>query len=127
MKASESPQSTPMALALGKLKCEASGQMTCFFNTAYFLVQEDLAFTEFARLCTLQSLNGVKIEKQYINDKKAREFVGFIAEAMRYDQSDEISKVNYVSGMSDSSTDRSLNENEIVYIQYIKQKGLRQS
>ena len=91
------------------------------------MAQEDLAFTKFEKLCALQSLNGVKIGKQYINDKRAREFVRFIAEAMRHGQSEELSKINYISVMSDSSTDRSVAENEIVYIRYINQKGLPQS
>ena len=115
-------KSTINALALGKLKGEALGQMRYLFNTAYFVAQEDLAFTKFEKLCSLQSLNGVRIGKQYINDKRAREFVGFIAEATRHGQSDELSKINYISVMSDSSTDRSVTENEIVYIQYINHK-----
>ena len=127
VRAVENPQSTPMALALGKLKGESLGQMRCLFNTAYFVAQEDLAFTKFEKLCALQSLNGVKMGKQYINDKRPREFVGFIAEAMRHGQSDELSKINYISVMSDSSTDRFVTENEIVYIRYINQKGLPQS
>ena len=78
MRALENPQSTPMALTIGKLKGETLKQMRCFFNTAYFVAQEDLAFTKFEKLCILQSINGVKIGKQYINDKRAREFVRFI-------------------------------------------------
>ena len=46
---------------------------------------------------------------------------------MRHSQLDELSNVKYISVLSDSSTDRSVNDNEIVYICYINHKGLPQS
>ena len=79
MKAAENPHKTPMALALRKLKGETLEKMRHLFNTAYFVTQEELAFIQ---LCSLQTLNGVDIGTQYTNDKHAREFVGFIADAM---------------------------------------------
>ena len=62
MRALENPQSIPMALTIGKLKGEILKQMRCLFNTAYFVAQEDLAFTKFEKLCILQSINGVRLE-----------------------------------------------------------------
>ena len=46
---------------------------------------------------------------------------------MRSSQVEELSKVKYVSVMSDSSTDRSLNENEIIYVRYVNHRRLHQS
>ena len=101
--------------------------MRHLFNTAYFVAQEELAFMKFEQLCSLQTLNGVDIGTQYTNDKRAREFVGFIADAMRQSQSEELGQVRFMSVMSDSSTDRSTDEKEIIYIRYLNQEGLPQS
>ena len=46
---------------------------------------------------------------------------------MRSSQVEKLSKVKYISVMSDSSTDRSLNENEIIYVRYVNQRGLPKS
>ena len=127
VKAAENPDKTPMSLALRKLKGETLEKMRYLFHTAYFVAYEDLAFTKFDKLCNLQSPNGVKIETLYTNDTRAREFVGFIAEALRQGQSDPLHQVKYISVMSDSSTDRSLNEQEIIYIRNINHCAIPQS
>ena len=103
MHASENPHKTPLGLTFLRLKSETLNKMQYLFNTAYFLAQEDLAFAKFERLCSLQSLNGVGIGTLYTNDKHAREFVGYIAEAIRLSQFEQLKEVRYFSFMSSGS------------------------
>lgn len=53
----------------------------------------------------------------------AREFVGYIAEAMRSSQVLEISKVKYISVMSDSSTDSSFSKSRCQYAGWQASRG----
>ena len=54
--------------------------------------------------------NGLEVGTMYTNDRRARELLGYIAEDIRQNQSEQS---QIFSDMSDSSSDRSLTENEL--------------
>lgn len=84
-------------------------------NTAYFVAKEELPFTKYEGLLSLQKKNGLEINMTYANDKSCTKRVSVIGTVFKDDLTDEITKVNYISVMADGATDAGGLENETVY------------
>nr|XP_006822890.1 PREDICTED: zinc finger protein 862-like [Saccoglossus kowalevskii] len=95
-------------------------RLQIIFRTAYYLAKNEKPFSDFADLLTLQEINGVKIGNTYRNDKQAASFIGFIGESIRRHVADSINESGLYSVLIDSSTDRAVVEEEIIYVRMLE-------
>ena len=85
-------------------------------NTAYDVAKEGLGFTKFKELCDLQQKNGLDLGSQYRNEKMCQQFVDKIAAAEQEQCVKEINNARFLCIMADGSTDKSITEQETVYV-----------
>lgn len=89
------------------------------FNTAYVIAKEELPFTKYQAILSLQK-NGLDINTTYANNKSCNNFVAVISEVMTEQLASDIHEKNYISIMIDSVTDTSGKENETVHCRFVK-------
>ena len=95
-------------------------RMEKLFRTAFFVAIKERPFTDFPSLLELQEANGVNLGETYCNSKSCKLFIDQIAGEKQDNFKDLLNHSDYFSVMSDSSTDRSVSEKEIVYVRLIK-------
>ena len=91
------------------------------FNTAYGLAKKNSPFTDFPTVCNIQEKNrlvGLLCEI-YITDKAAKHFTSSITKTLRQKTAADLQKARFVSVMSDGSTDTTIDEQEVVYVQCV--------
>ena len=88
----------------------------CLFNTAHSLAVHNWSLNDFKTLCELQSKNGVDMGVNYQNRQVASAFIKSIAEVQRQDTMRSLKEARFFSIMADGSTDRSIAEQESVYV-----------
>ena len=81
-------------------------------------------FSDFPDLITLQRTNGLEIPFTYCNDKEAWLFTDFISLALKKELIKDIMKSDYISVLSDGSTDSSTQKEEIVYVKYLQEEEI---
>ena len=117
-------QNSPIAQGLqkgGKAVEEKSRKdMEAKFNTAYLVAKEELPFTKYQAILSLQKKNGLDISTTYANDKSCNNFVAVISEAMTEQLASEINEKKYIGIMIDGATDASGKENETVHCRFVK-------
>ena len=62
---------------------EQQEKMEKLFRSAYYLVQAERPFRDFANVMELQEVNGLSFGETNRNSKQCRTFVNFIAEEIR--------------------------------------------
>lgn len=67
-------------------------------------------------MCKLDMSKGNDIGKTYITDRYCQKFITAIADTCRDQQREVIRSTDFISIMSDGSTDCSTTETEIVYL-----------
>ena len=116
-------QNSPIAQGLqrgGKAAEEKTRkELEAKFNTAYLIAKEELPFTKYQAILSLQKKNGLDISTTYANDKSCN-FVAVISEVMTEELASEINEKNYISIMIDGATYASGKENETVHCRFIK-------
>ena len=86
------------------------------FDTAFTIAKHNMSFRDFEVLCKLQLKHKVNIGNNYQNPRSCAEFIGSIAAV----QCEAATKTIGNSGfMADGSTDRSVAEQEAVFIRYV--------
>ena len=98
-------------------------RMGMLFNTAFYVASEGLAFKKFPGLLDLQEKNGLDIGAQYRTDKKCKEFVSSMASVERERISDEVHNARFMCVLANGSTDKSITEQETVYVRYVGPNG----
>lgn len=119
--------STPMGKILSKMPEEKLKKMKIFFNTAYSISSNNLPFSMFPELCKLQIKNGLNLGDTYLNDKSCVQFLKYISKDLQQQFIDVLNSCVFISILSDSSTDRSTAECEIIYVTCIMRNGERKS
>ena len=94
-------------------------KMEILFNTAYHIAKNEMPFTKFAGLCALQKKNGVDVGETYMNDKALSVFIQYIDNVMTSDLKKGLDQSYFFCVLSDTSTDHSTDEEEIVYVRYM--------
>ena len=89
------------------------------FNSAHCIAKKDWSLHCFADLITLQQKNGQYVGQNYQNDKGVSDFLQHIAEVQRLKTKCELKECRFFSVMGDGSTDRSVTEQEAVYIRCV--------
>ena len=118
-KAHAEPKATPLFRAVAYMKQQDRAKMHILFNTAYFCAKEELAFTKYVGICRLAKKNGLEFGENYINDKQAAYFAKIIAETLKTKLSESLKAANFICVLSDGSTDKTVTEDEIVYVRFV--------
>jgi len=121
--ARQNPEQAPIRRALQRLNNAVEDKMIKLFNTAYFVAKEEAPFTSFPKLVDLQVKNGLHMGETYRNDQGCRTFVAAIGELEMDKLVENVRKARFFSVMSDSSMDRAILDQELIYITFI-QDGL---
>ena len=114
------PGTAPMEACLINMEKESVTHLVKLFHTVYYLVKAERPFRDFVGLCDLQERNGVNTGKSYKNDKQAATFTHFIAETVKEDFANKLRQARMFSVLSDSSTDVSITDEELIYVRYLE-------
>ena len=109
--------------AFSKRDQETEARLHKLFNTAFYIASENLAFSKFKGLCDLQEKNGLDFGSQYKNDKACRDFVEHIAAVEKEQSQEEIKNARFLCVLADGSTDKSITEQESVYVRCTGSNG----
>ena len=104
--------------ALHRLGPATEATMSKKFEVAYFVAKQNFAFVKFKPLCELLERQGARIGQGYKNDKACASFIHYIAEDLRIQLLNNLSKVNFFSVQSDTSTDSGNVEEELFLVLY---------
>ena len=74
--------------------------------------------TDFVRMCQADTKKGLELGDTYRNDMSCKQFITAIAEVTRAEIDSDLQQAQFVSVMSDGSTDISVVEKKIVYIHF---------
>lgn len=89
-------------------------------TTAYFVAKEELPFSKFNPLISLQKKNGLELTSTYANDKTCAEMVSVIGKLAKEDLATEINSKHFISVMADGATDAGGTENETVFCRFVQ-------
>ena len=87
-------------------------EMEAKINTTYFVAKEELPFSKFEGLLSLQRKNGVTLNNTYANKTSCAELVSFLI--------CEVNSKNYFSLMADETADFGGTENETVVCRLVR-------
>ena len=117
-------KSAPIGQAFDRQKAAAlsaeEAELEIKFNTAYTIAKEELAFTKFKPLLSLQRKNGMDINMTYANDKSCANIIGVIADTLREQTAAKVASAQYMAFLIDGDTDVSVKECEIVYARILQ-------
>ena len=100
-----------------KMSSDTEEKMKLFY-LSYFIATHERPFSE--DLCKLRTKNDLSLGETYINDKGCRVFVEAIDGVMKEDESKQVNKQCFISVMTDSGTDTSKKDHEIVYVSFLE-------
>ena len=108
-----------MAKIHQRLTAQQEDKYVFLFNTAHSVAMHNWSLKDFKPLCELQAKNGVPIGENYQNSLGASKFIQSIAEVQRQDTIRCLMQSRFFSIRADGSTDRSIAEQEAVYVRYV--------
>ena len=108
------PTETPAAKSLVSLNKIVINSLKHLFRNAHALAKKGRSYADYEWMCNLDEAKGVDIGKTYRNRKVAAVFVEFIAEVERHNLREKVLKSNFLSIISDGTTDSSIQETKIV-------------
>ena len=120
MSAKLAKEQKPIATMSRQLNLKHHEKLSFLFNTAYAVAKQNWSLRDFVALCELQVKNGVNLGDNYLTHQAARDFIDSIAYEQRQDTTRDICNSRFFSIKADGSTDRSVYEQESVYIHYLK-------
>ena len=114
------PNETPLAKIQKKLSVQNQERFRVLFNSAHCIAKKDWSLHSFTDLIQLQEKNGLHVGEEYwTNDHGPRMFLKHIAEVQRLKTKDILEQCRFFSVMADGSTDRSIVEQEAVYVRIV--------
>ncbi|KAG1685114.1 Zinc finger protein 862 [Nymphon striatum] len=119
IKRKEHPETAPAKIAQLQLHKANSEKLTLLFRNTHALAKHRKSFRDYLWLCELDEVKGLTLGKTYRNETSCRTFTKYIAESAKQDLTGQISKTNFFSITSDSSTDSSYTEQEIVFVRFV--------
>ena len=119
----DNPTTSSLAKSVKKVDEKNYEVYEKMMNTAYFVASEGEPFTKYPRLCALQEKNGLNMGTNYLNRQACKVFITSIGEVLRNETIQFIRNARFISILSDGSTDRSILEQEIVYVRYTGEDG----
>ena len=85
------------------------------FETAYFVVKEELPITKFTKILELEEKHGVAVGKAYRNNMSGSMMIYFIRRWLSNELNKELEEADFFSILTDSSTDASIVEKEAIF------------
>ena len=113
------PSDTPLAKANRKMTEEQQQRYNMLFDLAFTIAKHNMSFRDFEVLCRIQIKHNVNIGMNYHNPRSCALFIGSIAAVQRQHAAAAICKSRFIAVMADGSTDRSVAEQESVFIRYV--------
>lgn len=106
---------------MGKLTPDQKESLRKLFRIAYLQAFMARPYLDFATIIGLQKMNGVMFFKtnSYENETACRTFVSYCAKTFLNVDVEKIKRSNFVTVMSDGSTDSSVIEKECIYLLYV--------
>ena len=95
-------------------------RMDMLFRNAYYLIKNELPFTQFEKICELHKLNGLNLGERYMNDKEASIFVKHIALFYEDEVRELLRNGDFFSAYCDGSTDRTCSEKECILVRVLE-------
>ena len=115
---------SPIAQSLGKGRkaTEEQGhkEVAVKINTAYLIAKEELPFSKFGAILSLQKKNGLDINLTYANAKSCNKLVSVISKVFQKELANKVNEGKYISIMIDGATDASGKENETVHCRFVE-------
>ena len=96
-------------------------RLSILFRNAHALAKHCRPFNDFEWMLDADEKKGLKVGSTYRNDKQCKNFIQCIARVERKKIEEEIRMANFISVLSDGSTDVSVTENEIVYVRICRE------
>lgn len=115
-------RATPIMTALLKLDENQMKRLDALFNIAYKIAKHGKPHSDFEIDCKLIQKLGVDLGNNYLNANRCKDFIKSIADAMTEAVADDLKGANFVSVLSDGSTDCSNLEQENVLVRYVSPK-----
>ena len=112
------PGSSEAEKALGQMNKSIMEKLSILMRNAHAIGKKSRPFSDFSWITQLDEKKGVNVGQTYRNDKSCREFLRAIAAVERKKITQQLQSANFVTIMSDGSTDVATIENEIVYIRF---------
>ncbi|KAJ8366239.1 hypothetical protein AAFF_G00365170 [Aldrovandia affinis] len=100
-------------------------KMVKLFNIAYFIAKE-ASFTMFPKLVALHQTNGLDLGSTYSNDQACHIFITAIGSCFFEELQQSLKSARFFSIMSDSSVDRSVKDQELIYCTYLQNASVKQ-
>ena len=119
LQAREYPVGGEIVSAFDRMEAAVQDKMVKLFNIAYFIAKEEQPFTLFPKLMMLHKTNGLDLGSTYHNNVACNTFVEVIASCFIEDLKEELQAARFFSVMSDSSVDRSVKDQEMIYCTYL--------
>lgn len=97
--------------------------MVKLFNIAYFVTKEELPFTIFPKLGTIPHLYPdvpLDLGTTYCTDQACRMFISTIGSCILEELQDKMQSARFFLIMSDSSVDRSVTDQELIYCTFLQ-------
>nr|XP_028596611.1 nucleolar complex protein 2 homolog isoform X3 [Podarcis muralis] len=123
--ADEYAKSSPMAQTLKTMDSDLRMEVEKLFNIAYFVAKENLSFELFPMICALLRKIGMRLGEAHTDDEAVKQIVHYIAESLRLELRDKLSKAEFFGILADGSTDRLAVTADIIYFYYIFEGGLK--
>lgn len=118
---SSTPNKVTTEQMLKSMSKETLGRIENLFRTCHAIAKTGRPFTDLDWMCKLDDRKGVDIGSIFRNDKAARIFIHFIAEAERRALKEKLEECKFFSLISDGVTDDRIVEAALVYVRFAHQ------
>jgi hypothetical protein len=83
------------------------------FETAYFVVKQELPISKCKNILKLESKHGVEVGTKYLMDPSVGTFIDFMGQELKHQQNADLAKAKFYSVLSDGSMDTTTVANEV--------------
>ena len=114
--AKSEPEKTPAFKMICSLNKDTLEKLSKLFRTCHALAVYNRPYTDYTWLCELDETKGVNLGKTYRTAEYAKVFTHYIANVEREKVSDQIRNSQFVTVLSEGSTDSSITEQEMFFV-----------
>ena len=83
------------------------------FETAYFVVKQELPISKCKNILKLESKHGVEVGTKYLTDPSVGTFIDFMGQELKHQLNADLAKAKFYSVLCDGSMDTTTVENEV--------------
>ena len=114
------PEGSAIRMGLHKMGENEQEAIIKLYDIAYYIALKGHAFTDFHDMIDLEKLHNVQFQAgSYENESACRDFIHTIAHYLFDDGViEKLKKVNFIGILCDGSTDKSITEQEVIYVTY---------